>query len=397
MKKHYERIYAAIDLDAISHNMNIIAQALCPETKMMSVVKTDGYGHGAVPIAKELETKKYMYGFATATAEEAFILRKAGIRKPILVLGYVFPYTYEQMIMEDIRFTVFREDSLSQIEEAAKKQNKVAKVHIKVDTGMCRIGISPDETGSNFIQKVIENPWLEVEGIFTHLAKADSENKADAEKQYRTFTYFCKQIEERFQIKIPLKHCANSAAALEMPDTHMDIVRIGIASYGLWPSEEIKKECYSLKPAFSLHSHIVYIKKVDAGKEIGYGGTYITKKSTIVATIPVGYGDGYPRTLSNRGYVLINGEKAPILGRICMDQFMVDITHIDGVKEGDEVVLIGSSGKEIITMEELGAAADRFNYELACVIGKRVPRIYYKNKIECYAKDYFDDYSFDKI
>ena len=397
MKKHYERIYAAIDLDAISHNINKIQQKISSGTKIISVVKTDGYGHGAVPIARELENKNFMYGFATATAEEAFILRKAGIKKPILVLGYVFPYTYEQMIQENIRFTVFREDMLEQISAEAEKQNKTALVHVKVDTGMSRIGISPDDRGLNFVSKVLENGNLELEGIFTHFAKADYEDKKDSYHQLSLFKTFCSKVENELSVQIPIKHCANSAAALEMPESHMDLVRLGIAMYGLWPSEEIKKEAINLKPAFSLHSHIVYLKTLDAGREISYGGTFITSKPTKVATIPVGYGDGYPRTLSNTGYVLIHGKKAPILGKVCMDQFMVDVTDIENVKEGDEVILIGSSEEEVITMEALGELADRFNYELVCVIGKRVPRIYYKAGIECYAKDYFNDYGFDKI
>ena len=397
MKKHYERIYAAIDLDAISHNMDMIQQKISSGTKIISVVKTDGYGHGAVPIARELESKDYMYGFATATAEEAFILRKAGIEKPILVLGYVFPYTYEQMIREEIRFTVFREDMLNQIEEEALRQNKNAFVHVKVDTGMSRIGVFPDETGVQFVSKVLSSKNVELEGIFTHFAKADCKDKTSAYTQFSVFKKFCSDVEQQLKFSILIKHCANSAAAMEMPESHLDVVRIGISMYGLWPSEEMNKTLYDLKPAFSLHSHIVYLKTLEAGCEIGYGGTYKTSKSTKVATIPVGYGDGYPRTLSNTGYVLIRGKKAPILGKICMDQFMVDVTDIHDVEEGDEVVLIGSLGNEVITMEALGELADRFNYELVCVIGKRVPRIYYKNNAECYAKDYFNDYRFDKI
>lgn len=397
MKKHYERIYAAIDLDAVSRNIDIIHRQVSKQSKIIAVVKTDGYGHGAVPIAGELEEKEYMYGFATATAEEAFILRKAGIKKPILVLGYVFPYTYEKMIREEIRFTVFRYDMLEQIEEEAKKQNKTAYVHIKIDTGMNRIGIEANEAGLTFVKEVTLKKHIHLEGVFTHFAKADYAVKEDAYRQFEVFSDFCNQIEQRLKIQIPLKHCANSAATLEMPETHMDMVRIGIAMYGLWPSEEIKKENFDLKPAFSLHSHIVYLKTLEAGKEISYGGTYVTTKTTTVATIPVGYGDGYPRTLSNRGYVLIHGKKAPILGKVCMDQFMVDVTDIENVTEGEEVILIGNSGDECISMENLGDAAERFNYELVCVIGKRVPRIYYKNGIQCYAKDYFNDYSFEKI
>jgi len=338
-----------------------------------------------------------MFGFATATAEEALILRKAGIQKPILVLGYVFPYAYEQMIQNEIRFTIFREDMISMIEEEAAKQNKTAKVHIKVDTGMSRIGIFPDEKGCEFVETVLQHSHIKIEGMFTHFAKADYEEKTDANKQLLMFRNFCKEIENRLSIRIPIKHCANSAATLEMPETHMDVVRVGISTYGLWPSDEVKKTSCDLKPAFSLHSHIVYLKTLDAGKEIGYGGTYITKKITKVATIPVGYGDGYPRTLSNTGYVLIHGKKAPILGKVCMDQFMVDVTEIENVKMGDEVIMIGTSGQETITMEALGDLADRFNYELACVIGKRVPRIYYKNGKQCYAKDYFNDYTFERI
>lgn len=397
MEKHYDRIYAAIDLDAINHNIEVLSKTLSKDTKIMAVVKTDGYGHGAIPISRELEKKDYIYGFATATAEEALILRKAGIEKPILVLGYVFPYAYQALIEEEIRFTLFRKDMLLELSEEAKRQGKKAIVHVKVDTGMNRIGILPDEQGISFLKDTLLEPMILLEGIFTHFAKADYMDKEAAFGQFDRFLSFCDKAEQQLGCQIPMKHCANSAAALEMKPTHLDIVRIGISIYGLWPSEEINKQNYDLKPAFSLRSHIVYIKNLKAGEEISYGGSYITEKETVVATIPVGYGDGYPRSLSNVGAVLIRGQKAPIIGRVCMDQFMVDVTHIPEVKEGDEVILIGGSKETVITMEEVGMLADRFNYELACVIGKRVPRIYYKKEKECYAKDYFDDYRFDKI
>lgn len=395
--KHYDRIYAAIDLDAVSHNMDLLHQHLEGKTKIVAVVKTDGYGHGAVPIAQELEHKEYIYGFATATAEEALCLRKAGIEKPLLVLGYVFPYAFDELIREEIRLTLFREDTIEQLEAQAAKQQKKAIVHVKVDTGMSRIGIRPNEEGLAFLQKAVESKWIQIEGIFTHFAKADDRDKKDAYEQFECFTQFVKKAEERFRFSIPIKHCANSAALLEMPDTQLDMVRAGIALYGMWPWEGNHHLKLNLKPAFSLHSHIVFLKTLEAGRAVSYGGTYITKKETRVATIPVGYGDGYPRTLSGKGFVLVNGKKAPILGRICMDQFMIDVSHIPEAKEGDEVILIGSDGKEHITMEELGELAERFNYELACVIGKRVPRIYSKAGKECYAKDYFDDYFFEKI
>ncbi|MGN0288300.1 MAG: alanine racemase [Lachnospiraceae bacterium] len=395
--KHYDRIYAAIDLDAISHNMDLLHRHLDKDTKILAVVKTDGYGHGAAPIARELEDRDYIYGFATATAEEALCLRKAGIHKPLLVLGYVFPYAFEELIREEIRFTLFREDMIGELQQEAIKLGKKALVHIKVDTGMSRIGIQPKKEGLDFLEKVFLTKEIWVEGIFTHFAKADDEDKEAAYGQFTAFCQFVHQAEKQFNYHIPLKHCANSAAMLEMPDTQLDMVRIGIALYGLWPWEGNHHLKLDLRPAFSLHSHIVFLKRVEAGKSISYGGTCVTDRDTLVATVPVGYGDGYPRSLSGKGYVLVRGKKAPVLGRICMDQFMIDVTHIPQVKEGDEVVLIGRDGEENITMEEVGTLAERFNYEMACIMGKRVPRVYSRAGKECYAKDYFDDCFFEKI
>ena len=397
MEKHYDRIYAAIDLDAINYNSDSIYGNLSDNTKIMAVVKTDGYGHGAVPIARELEKKEYIFGFATATAEEALILRKAGIEKPILVLGYVFPYAYEALIAEEIRITLFRHDMIKQLEECSKRLKKKALVHVKVDTGMNRIGIGTDDSGMAFVKEVIENTDLTMEGIFTHFSKADYADKKDALSQLEQFKSFYERVENKYQIEIPYKHCANSAAALELPQSHLDLVRVGISLYGLWPSEEVSRGTVCLKPVFSLHTHIVFLKTLPKGAKISYGGTCILTRETVVATVPVGYGDGYPRSLSNIGYVLIHGKKAPILGKVCMDQFMVDVTEIPEVAEGDHVVLIGEEENESISMEDLGTISERFNYELACVIGKRVPRIYIKKDKECYAKDYFNDYSFDKI
>jgi len=394
--KHYQRICADINLDAVLHNAHVLHEK-APHAQVMGVVKTDGYGHGAVPLAKELEPLPFMYGFATATAEEAFCLRMAGIKKPLLVLGYVFPYAYSPLIGQNIRMTLFEEEARKAISEEAKGQGKKAVVHVKVDTGMSRIGIQPDQAGLEFLGRILQDEHLQLEGIFTHFAKADECEKADAYEQFRVFSEFCKKAEEQYHVRIPCKHCANSAAILEMPSTCMDAVRAGISLYGLWPSEGIRRSSGDLHPAFSLHSHIVYIKTLPAGRPISYGGTFVTHRSTRVATIPVGYGDGYPRSLSGRGHVLIHGERAPILGRICMDQFMVDVTDIPSAVSGDRVTLIGRDGNREITMEEMGELSDRFNYELVSIIGKRVPRVYYKNGVPCYAKDYFDDYHFDEI
>lgn len=379
MLEEYQRVYAAVDLSAILYNMERMHGNVAPETKLMGVIKTDGYGHGAVPIGRELEELPYVFGFAVATAEEALTLRKAGLKKPILILGYTFPYCYEEMIGQEIRQSVFRQDTLEVLNVCAEKLGKTAKVHIKVDTGMSRVGIRPDEEGLHFIEKACSLPWLEIEGIFTHFARADERDKSSARAQLTAFCSFVEEAEKLTGTVIPVKHCSNSAGILELPEANLSLVRAGITLYGLSPSQEVPKEVLSLRPALSLKSHLVYVKEVEAGTPVSYGGTYVTDKRMRIATVPVGYGDGYPRSLSGKGYVLIRGRRAPILGRVCMDQFMVDVTMIPEAAEGDKVTLIGKDGAEELTMEELGTLSGRFNYELACDLGKRIPRIYYKD------------------
>ncbi len=371
---HYERVCASVNLDAIINNIKAIHEKQGEGLKIMAVVKSDGYGHGALPISKCLEEKDFIFGFATATAEEALILRRCGISKPIMILGYTFPYAYEDMIREDIAFTVFRKDMLEEISALAVSLNKEAKVHIKVDTGMHRIGIRPDGEGLTFVKDVLSMPGIKAEGIFTHLANADAEDKADAYKQVEQLKAFISQITEECGYTFPVRHCFNSAGLMEMQDDTFNVGRVGISMYGVWPSDEMQKDLMNLQPALSLHSKIVYIKDLPIGSPISYGGTYVTEKETRVATVPVGYGDGYPRGLSNCGSVLIRGVRCPILGRVCMDQFMVDVTDIEGATRGDEVVLLGKQGDERITAEELGDLSGRFNYELVCDISKRVPR-----------------------
>lgn len=379
MLKRYQRVYAAVDLSAILYNMERMHSHISPETMMMGVIKTDGYGHGAIQIGRELEKLPYVFGYAVATAEEALALRQGGLQKPVLILGYTFPYSYEALIDQEIRAAVFREDTLEELSACAKRLGKKAKVHIKVDTGMSRVGIRPDEEGLSFLQKACRLPWIEIEGIFTHFARADEKDKTSARTQLSVFCSFVEKAEELTGIVIPVKHCSNSAGILELPEANLSLVRAGITLYGLSPSEEVPKEILTLRPALSLKSHLVYVKEVEAGTPVSYGGTFVTEKRTRIATIPVGYGDGYPRSLSGKGHVLIRGRRAPILGRVCMDQFMVDVTDIPEAKEGDEVTLIGKDGGEELTMEELGALSGRFNYELACDLGKRIPRIYYKD------------------
>lgn len=372
----YARGYVTVDLDAIVSNMHHMKANLAEQTKMMGVIKTDGYGHGAVPIARQLEKLDFVFGYAVATPEEAQLLRRAGMKKPILILGYTFPYGYEKLVEEQIRPAVFRYDALQQLGETAEKLGKSLPIHIKVDTGMNRIGIRPDEAGLAFVKKALETPGIVVEGIFTHFARADETDKTAANQQLDKFKNFCEEIREKLGVRIPIQHCSNSAGIVEMKDANMDMVRAGITLYGLWPSDEVRQDIVELTPALSWYTHISYIKTVEPGNAVSYGGTFTVEKPMRIATIPVGYGDGYPRGLSGKGYVLLNGKKAPILGRVCMDQFMVDVTEIPEAEEGELVTLLGWDGEEHLSMETLGELSGRFNYELACDIGKRMPRVY---------------------
>ena len=378
----FQRVCAYVDLDALAYNVEQMKKNVAPETKIVGVIKTDGYGHGAIQMARVLEEIDYVWGYAVATPEEAMLLRNAGIRKPVLILGYTFPYAYPLYAEQDIRPAVFTEEMLQELSDCSAKQKKNIKVHLKVDTGMSRIGIRPDAEGLAFVKKALSTSGIEVEGIFTHFARADETEKQYAEKQYHMFLTFVTQIEQETGVRIPLVHCSNSAGIVEMPYANMNLVRAGIILYGLWPSDQVSKEIVDLKPILSLKSHVVYVKTVPAGTQISYGGTYVAEAERVIATIPVGYGDGYPRGLSNTGYVLIHGKKAPIVGRVCMDQFMVDVTDIQNVLVGDEVTLIGSDGQEKITVEELGELSGRFNYELVCDLGPRIPRVYLKNGIQ---------------
>lgn len=388
----YQRVWAEVDLDAIWENMVHMKENIAEKTKILAVIKTDGYGHGGVPIAKMLEQLDFMFGYAAATYEEAHVLREAGVKKPILILGYTFPYCYEELIREEIRPAVYRRDTVEELVAAAAKVGQKAKVHIKVDTGMGRIGITPDEEGLEFVRFLMGHPELEVEGIFTHFAKSDEEDKTSAYHQLALFQNFIDRIQTELGLTIPVKHCSNSAAILEMPQANMDMVRAGITTYGLYPSEEVSKDIVPLRAAMSLYSHIVYCKTIHAGQSVSYGGLFTAQKDTRVATIPVGYGDGYPRSLSGKGYVLIRGKKAPILGRVCMDQFMVDISEIPVVMEGDKVTLLGVDGTERITAEELGELSGRFNYEFVCDLGKRIPRVYRQHGEITEVRDYFENF-----
>lgn len=371
------RIQADIDLDAFRFNLDSIKKNINENTQIITVLKADGYGHGAVPLAKEAEKEERVWGIAVATVEEALELRRGGIKKPLLILGYTYQEDYDLIAAEELRPTVFKLSMAQELSRAALRKNKTVKIHIKIDTGMSRIGYRDLEKSVPEILEISRLPGLEIEGLFTHFARADEKETTPAYQQLEKYQAFQKALKEA-GLKIPLCHCSNSAGIIRMPEANMDAVRAGIILYGLYPSEEVEKEPVPLKPLMTLKSHIAYIKTLEPGVQISYGGTYTTQKETRVATIPVGYADGYARSLSNKGWVLIRGKKAPILGRVCMDQFMVDVTDIPEVRELDEVMLLGKSQDQQITMEELGELSERFNYEFACCISKRVPRIYFK-------------------
>ena len=372
------RVRADIDLDAVLYNMESMHKKLKPGTKIAAVVKADAYGHGAVEISRVLENLPYLWGYAVATSNEAMQLVEAGRKKPIIILGLSFPEQFEEIVENDLRPAVCTYETAQALSDIAAEKNKVCRIHIKVDTGMSRIGFQVTPESADTVARISKLPNIMIEGIFTHFARADESSKAPAYEQFKQFEKMIAMVEEK-GVQIPLKHCSNSAGIVEIPECNMDMVRAGITLYGLWPSEEVDKTKISLKPVMSLRSRVAYVKELLPGRQISYGGTFTVKKKMIVATVPVGYGDGYARGLSNKGWVLIKGQKAPICGRVCMDQCMVDVTDIPGVKIGDTVTLLGKDANEEITMEQLGELSGRFNYEFACLITPRVPRIYHEN------------------
>lgn len=373
--KEYNRVYAKIDMDAAAYNMEQMKKRIGGGARLIAVVKTDAYGHGAVPLAEVFEKLDYVWGYAVASLDEGMILRKHGIKKPILVLGCVFPDQYDDMVRNDIRAAVYMEEMALGMAEAARKAGKKAYIHIKTDTGMGRIGFPVSEESADIIERISKLEDIKIEGMFTHFAKADETDKTYTYDQHRKFMWMKEQMEKR-GVEIPYYDCDNSAGIIDFPDMKHDLARAGISTYGMYPSEEVNQNAVDLKPVLSLVSHVIFVKTVKPGTSISYGGTFVAPEKMRVATIPVGYGDGYPRSLSNKGTVLIHGKRARILGRVCMDQFMVDVTDIPDVKFMDQAVLIGEDQGDRITVEELAGLSGRFNYEFVCCLGKRIPKVY---------------------
>lgn len=372
-QKIYDRTYAEIDLNAIRYNISEEKKFVGKDVKIMAVIKADAYGHGDCEVAEVLRDLVDAYG--VAIPEEALRLRERGIRKMILILGYTGSGWFEEIIENDVSQTVYNYEMARKLSDVACRMEKKARIHIKIDTGMSRIGFMPVKDNIDVIHSISELPGLEIEGIFTHFARADEKTPDAAREPFEKYMMFVSELENR-GIHIPVKHAANSAAILQFPDSCLDMVRSGISTYGLYPSEDVQKDKIHLKPALQWKSVVSFVKWIHSGTSVSYGGTFVAKRDTKVATIPVGYADGVRRELSGKGKVLIRGQYAPIIGRICMDQFMVDVTHIDPVLEGDEVTLIGRDGEHAISVEEVAELSHSFNYEYICGISKRVPRKY---------------------
>lgn len=373
MTEHeFYRSFAKINLSAIDHNLREIKKSLAKGVKTLAVVKADAYGHGLVPVSKHIQ--KDVDYFAVATVEDALELRENGVEKPVIILSYVSPLQYETVIENDITATMYNVEEAENLSALAEKKGKKVKVHIPVDTGMGRIGFMPNEDGVKAVRRISEMKGIFLEGLFSHYACADYEDKTESDKQTELFDRFISLLEKE-GIEIPIKHMNNSAGTIENLKQY-DMCRVGIALYGLYPSDEVNKDNMKLVPAMEVMSHIVHIKTVEKGFKIGYGHIYEAPSERTIATVSIGYADGYKRCLTGVGYVLANGKKAPIVGKICMDQCMVDITDIPDLKVGDKVVVMGKSGNEELSAELLGSMCHSFNYEIICSFMPRVIRIY---------------------
>ena len=366
----FDNTYVTIDLDIIAANFRAIRKKA--GVPVMAVIKADAYGHGAVEVARKLQAECAFFGVSSML--EALELRQAGLDNPILVLGHTRVAAFPEAVRENIRPTIYRYEDAEALSQEAAKQGKIVPFHFAVDTGMSRLGFQATEESANICKRIAELPNLRPEGLFSHFATADCADLSKARWQAKLFDWFDQLLRER-GVEVEIRHLDNSAGLMNF-DHHYEMVRAGIVTYGMYPSSEVNPELLDLKPALTWHSRVTHVKLLSAGREISYGGTYMTRKPTMVATVPVGYADGYRRSLSGKFYVLIRGKRAPILGRVCMDQMMVDVTHIGDVQLNDRVVLVGTDGEETITMEDIAEAADSFNSEFVCGISRRVPRFY---------------------
>ncbi|MBV1817554.1 alanine racemase [Anaerosalibacter bizertensis] len=370
-------VWAEIDLDSLAHNIKEVRRITNKEAIVTAVVKANAYGHGSIEAA-EVFLENGADRLAVATLSEAVELRRAGIDTPILILGYTPASQHKIAVENDIIEAVYNLESAEKLSQVANSLNKKAKVHIKVDSGMGRIGFPPVDSSIDKIEKISKLPNLEIEGIFTHFAKADEVDKAYTGKQFKNYKWVIERLEDK-NIQIPIKHVSNSAATIDLPEYNLNMVRGGIMIYGLYPSDEVDKEKVSLKPAMTLKAKISHLKEVPEGTGISYGQIFVTKRKSKIATIPIGYADGFTRLLTSKAEVAIKGKRAPIVGKICMDQCMIDVTDIEDVKVGDEVVLFGDGSNGVPHIDEVAEKLGTINYEIVCMVGRRVPRVYIKD------------------
>ncbi len=369
------RAWAEISLDNIAHNVREIRRITNKNAEILGVVKADGYGHGVMEVSRTL-LDSGVTRLAVSMLDEAIQLRKNGIGVPILILGYTDPRRAEEIITNEVTQTVFSHDLAEALSSAAVKLGKNVKIHIKIDTGMTRIGFMPGYSAVKNVVQISKLPGIIIEGLFTHFASADEKDRSYTCMQFERFMSICSEL-NRIGVYIPVKHAANSAGTIEFPEMHLNMVRPGIALFGLYPSEDVDKSKIDLKPAMTLKANVTLVKTVEPGTCVSYGRIFTTGRESRIATIPIGYADGFSRLLATKAKVLINGEAVPVIGKICMDQCMLDVTDLkEEVRVGDEVVIFGKQGDREITIEEVAAGIGTINYEVICIIGKRIPRVY---------------------
>ena len=387
MEYKLNRAWAEIDLDAIAHNVREIKGLTGKRVEMMGCVKADAYGHGVLEVVRTL-LDNGVTQLAVSMLDEAIQIRQMGIRVPILILSYTDPARADEIVLNDVTQTVFSHDLAQALSAAAVRLGKNARIHVKVDTGMTRVGFMPGYGAVKDIMEIGKLPGLILEGIFTHFASADEYEKDYTELQFERFMSICSEL-GRVGIHIPIKHACNSAGIIQYPEMHLDLVRPGVILYGVYPSDQVDREKLRLKPAMTLKANVILVKDVEPDTCISYGRTFRTSRPSKIATIPIGYADGYTRLLSNKGRMLVNGEFAPVVGRVCMDQCMIDVTDLKHeVHVGDEVVIFGSQGEACISVDEIAADIGTIPYELVCIIGKRIPRVYLKEGKICSVLNY---------
>ena len=385
--KKFDRVKAVVSLDAIAHNFEEMKKNIAEGTKIVAVIKADGYGHGAEAIARLIEDYEYIWGYATATPEEALQLRDAGIDKPILILGIVFEEYYKELIAHEVRMTVCEYEMAAALSEEAVRQGRQVHIHIGLDTGMSRLGFLCDPAHfSQSIEQIGETvalPGLACTGIFTHFACADEANEDSDRFTLEQFSRYQKGVAEleKRGVRFSLHHCCNSAATMRFPQMHLDMVRPGVILYGLNPTPDCAG-LMDLVPAMDLKSTVAMVKQVGQGAQVSYGRTYTASNGTVLATVPIGYADGYRRTHSNQAHMAVHGKLAPVVGTVCMDQLMLDVTHIPSVRPGDQVTVFGQDGDCSGPIEDLAQDEKSIHYEVMCLIGKRVPRVYLQGEEE---------------